>query len=297
MPRHEVASAHDARVRARSTETAGCAELTAVDHPEAAKREGESASTTGRPQSYFDIKNERLRQAKLAVANFIVRSYFNEGDSILLDAGSSLWPVAQVIVQRAQQRPYETHYTIMTHNYEAFQILVKGPIRANLNIILAGGRYDQDLNALFGVQTASNYEIFYPRVVVIGVSGFVSDVGLFCHGNTEELQVKELIFKKTCTRRIIVADHTKLGLPDSFTFGRSVDLKAGAGECVVVTSKPGSGDSKVVRDRYRTEIEKLRKKYQITVEEIDVPEDETVARAQPGEPVHGSATQSERVLA
>jgi DeoR/GlpR family transcriptional regulator of sugar metabolism len=297
MARQEVASVHDAKVRERSNETMGTAGPTPVEHADPAKKPVESVSATGRTQSYFDIKNERLRQAKLAVANFIVKSYFKEGDSILLDAGSSLWPVAQVIVHRGQQHPYETHYTIMTHNYEAFQILVKGPIRANLNIILAGGRYDQDLNALFGVQTASNYEIFYPRVVVIGVSGFVSDVGLFCHGNTEELQVKELIFKKTCTRRIIVADHTKLGLPDSFTFGRSVDLKAGAGECVVVTSKPGSVDGKVVRDRYRTEIEKLRKNYQITVEEVDVPEDGTAAGSNPGEPVQSSATHSEIVSA
>ena len=221
------------------------------------------------PKSYFDIQQKRQQGPKNAVAKFIVEKYFNEGDSILLDAGTSLWPVAQNIVARSHKTPEQTHFTIMTHNYEAFEILVGAPPAANLNIILAGGRYDQDLNALFGSQTSSNYEKFFPRAVVIGVSGVKADVGLFCHGNTEELQVKELIFKKSCTRRIIVADHTKPGIQDSFLFGKSVDMRAGTEECVLVTTKPGKKGDVVERDRYRAEVEKMRKKHGFVVCEID----------------------------
>jgi DeoR/GlpR family transcriptional regulator of sugar metabolism len=222
-------------------------------------------------RSYFDIQGEREVKAKKLVADRIVEKYFHPGDSILLDAGTSLYPIATKIVEMSVERPNETHYTIMTHNYKAFQILVEADKKANLNIVLAGGRYDQDLNALFGAQTASNYDTFYPRTVVIGISGLVSDIGLFCHGNTEELQVKELIFKKTCIRRIIVAHYTKLGFPDSFLFGATLGLKAGAVEgCSIVTTKPHSDSSRQIQDRYRSEINALRSKYGIDVEEIEV---------------------------
>src|SRR5690242_17912654 len=158
-----------------------------------------------KPRAYFDIQDDKADQKKSrqAVADLIVEKYFHPGDSILLDAGSSVYPIALKIAEKCKEKPDSTHFTIMTHNYRAFQILVNADKVANLNIVLAGGRYDQDLNALFGAQTASNYDTFYPRTVVIGISGLVANIGLFCHGNTEELQVKELIFKKPCTRRII----------------------------------------------------------------------------------------------
>jgi DeoR/GlpR family transcriptional regulator of sugar metabolism len=222
-------------------------------------------------RSYFDIQGERDVRAKKAIGDRIVEKFFHPGDSIILDAGTSLHPIASKIVEKSRANPDETHFTIMTHNYKAFEILVEAEKKATLNIVLAGGRYDQDLNALFGAQTASNYETFYPRTVVIGISGLVADTGLFCHGNTEELQVKELIFKKSCIRRIVVAHHTKLGLPDSFLFGEVLKMNAGAVEgCTIVTTKPPSDCTEQVKSKYRSEVEALRKKYQIDVEEIDL---------------------------
>jgi len=234
----------------------------------------EQVKTLGKARSYFDIQGEGELKAKKAVADRIVEKYFHPGDSILLDAGTSLHPIATRIVEMSVEKPDETHFTIMTHNYKAFEILVNADKKANLNIVLAGGRYDQDLNALFGAQTASNYEKFYPRTVVIGISGLMADTGLFCHGNTEELQVKELIFKKTCIRRIVVAHHTKLGLPDSFLFGATLGLKAGAVEgCTLVTTKPSTDSSKQILDKYRAEVNALRNKYGIEVEEIELGKD------------------------
>jgi DeoR/GlpR family transcriptional regulator of sugar metabolism len=228
------------------------------------------SSEPKKAKSYFDIQEAKRVAYKEAVADFIVRKYFHEGDSILLDAGTSLYPLARKIVKVSRDSPDETHFTIMTHNYRSFEILVGAPKEANLNIVLAGGRYDQDLRALFGAQTASNYETFYPRAVVIGMSALVADIGLFCHGNTEELQVKQLIFKKSCTRRIIVADHTKLGQQDSFLFGKSVEMKAGTDECILVTTMPEKNDDAKVRERYDREVDKLRNKYEINVQEIDL---------------------------
>ncbi|MCP4602823.1 MAG: DeoR/GlpR transcriptional regulator [Proteobacteria bacterium] len=244
----------------------------ATKDPETSVKEERSDNgPTASSKSYFEIQDERRSKAKKLVAEYIIKQFLHEGDSILLDAGTSLYPLAEGIVQMAENTPEQTHFTIMTHNYRAFEILVKAPRKANLNIILAGGRYDQDLVALFGVQTTSNYATFFPRAVVIGISGFVADIGLFCHGNTEEIQLKEDIFSKACLRRIIVADHSKLGVMDSFRFGKATEMRAGAEECIVVTDKPRKSAEKRIRDRYHDQIEKLRDLYQVDVREIDVP--------------------------
>ena len=178
--------------------------------------EPKAVETPSRKQSldtstFFIARDQEHRDAKSAIARCVVEQYLKEGDSILLDAGSSLYPIAERIAQRAMAEPGRTHFTIMTHNYKAFEVLVKVPREANLNIVLAGGRYDQDLNALFGNQTVNAYADFFPRIALLGVSAFTAEIGLFCHGNTEELAVKRAIFEKQARDRIIVADYTKIG--------------------------------------------------------------------------------------
>src|SRR5262249_53479226 len=135
--------------------------------------------------SYFELREKIRTAGKESVAKYIVENFLEEGDSILIDAGSSLYPIAIEIANRTQHHPESSHFTIMTHNYRAFQILIdKVPREANLNVVLAGGRYDRDLNAMFGPQTIRAYDNFFPRVVLIGISGMVANLGLFCHGNT-----------------------------------------------------------------------------------------------------------------
>ncbi|HTS18205.1 MAG TPA: hypothetical protein VMP11_11575 [Verrucomicrobiae bacterium] len=222
------------------------------------------------PRTYFEIQVDKQRESKIAIAKYIVKEFLQGGDSIVLDAGTSLSPIAEEIAAKAVGLPERTHFTIMTHNYEAFQTLVTVPSSANLNIVLAGGRYDKDLNALFGPQTTNNYSLFFPRVVLIGASGFVAQEGLFCHGNTEELSVKQVIFKKGCRDRIIITDYTKLGTPDALKFGESKELKEGATRCIVVTNKPPKSADNRTLERYDKQIELLQNNCKVEVRELQV---------------------------
>jgi len=218
--------------------------------------------------SYFRTRDQQRTAAKSAVARLIAENFLSEGDSILLDAGTSLYPIAEIIAQKAKSEPGRTHFTIMTHNYRAFEVLVKAvPREANLNIVLAGGRYDQDLNALFGNQTVNAYEDFFPRVVLIGISGIVAEIGLFCHGNTEELAVKKAIFGKRARDRIIVADYTKIGLLDGFRFGEAQVLRANVDRCFLVTDVPPSDSPLELRERFTKQIHILEKQG-VSVEQV-----------------------------
>jgi len=222
--------------------------------------------------SFFQARDQERRQAKEAVAARIAGTYLAEGDSILLDAGSSLYPIAEKIVDKAQSEAGRTHFTIMTHNYKAFETLVKGvPREANLNIVLAGGRYDQDLNALFGNQTVNAYADFFPRVVLLGISAFRAEIGLFCHGNTEELTVKKAIFEKQARDRIIVADYTKIGQVDGFRYGESQGLLSRVSRCVIVTDRPPDAVRIELKDRFEKQMQILRSQG-VEIDEVSVPQ-------------------------
>jgi DeoR/GlpR family transcriptional regulator of sugar metabolism len=214
--------------------------------------------TPSKETSFFQARDQERRHAKNAVAKCIVDEYLKEGDSILLDAGSSLYPIAEMIAQKARSEPGRTHFTIMTHNYKAFEVLATVPREANLNIVLAGGRYDQDLNALFGNQTVTAYADFFPRIVLLGMSAFKTEIGLFCHGNTEELAVKRAIFEKQARDRIIVADYKKIGQVDGFRYGEPSGLRSRVNRCVLVTDQPPSVASADVKDRFTQQVQTLR---------------------------------------
>lgn len=154
--------------------------------------------------TFYDEKQRRHRVAKFAIA-FRSALFLDEGDSILIDAGTSLTPIAEILRAMAKKFPDRTHFTIMTHNRGAFDRLIDAEPVARLNIFQTGGRYDRDLNASFGHQAESAYENYHPKWVFIGQSGVAGDRGLFCHGNTEELSLKNIVFSKPAFCRVIVS--------------------------------------------------------------------------------------------
>jgi DeoR/GlpR family transcriptional regulator of sugar metabolism len=201
-------------------------------------------------KGYFAAQGTRLEEAKRKIAEHAVSAYLAPGDSIVIDAGTSLWPIASAIAGPGKT---ELSYSVMTHNYTAFEKLQDRAKGGELNLFLAGGRYDDDLKAFFGDQTYRAYESFGPRKVFIGVSGLSAGSGLRCRGNTEELQVKELISKLPTQHRIIIADFTKFGNTDALKFASPSDLTIATLEqadgysdfkvpATIVTDKPNEAD-------------------------------------------------------
>lgn len=240
--------------------------------------ESKASQEGGSSGTYFTAKEQLRMAAKKAVAKKVVTGLLHEGDSILLDAGTSSYPIAEEIAAKAKLEPGSTHYTIMTHNYRAFDILVKNvPRQAMCNILLTGGRYDEDLNALFGLQTLKAYEGFHPKVVLLAVSALEANTGLYCHGNTEEFPVKQMIFEKPAVDRIVVADYSKLGRPDALCFGATSELRKNVENCILVTDEPQKGEGTGAKDKYdraRERFERERKiltgTYSVTIEIVQI---------------------------
>ncbi len=189
------------------------------------------------PSTFYKEKLKILPYAKYAIA-LRATLMLEEGDSLLIDAGTSLTPIAKIIESMTNKYSEYTHFTIMTHNREAFESLIDANVEARLNIFQTGGRYDKDLDASFGHQAKNAYENYHPKWVFIGQSGIDADMGLFCHGNTEELSLKNVIFCKPAFCRVIISDFTKLGIPGGLLFGSSDKLTDNVDHCILLTNEP-----------------------------------------------------------
>jgi DeoR/GlpR family transcriptional regulator of sugar metabolism len=218
-------------------------------------------------QSFYKAKATLHYAEKAAVALWIV-SRLGEGEAVLIDAGTSLTPVAQIISMLAALDPDRTHYTIMTHNYGAFNFLVPSTAGAHLNVFLTGGRYDEDLKALFGEQAQAAYADFCPRWVLIGQSGLDASIGLFCHGNTEEMALKQQIFDKPTDSRLIVSDWSKFGSMGGLCFGPAERLGLNAKQCIVLTGAPSHKEPREAREHFEAQCGLLNEIHGVKVEVV-----------------------------
>jgi len=214
---------------------------------------------------YYGIRKETHEKSKLAVAKKIVDDYLTQDnvfadDLIVLDAGTSITPIAQLLIEKISYNQNKAFFTILTHNYDVFQCAIKKPI-LNLNVILTGGVYDSRLNAFWGHLTVNAYKECNPKVTIIGVSSISSERGIFGHLSPNEEKVKEYLCKKPTKDRIIVADYTKIGMIDSYCLCGINELTEDAERCIIVTDKPnGNVKMKEQLDKFNREIEKINDK-------------------------------------
>jgi DeoR/GlpR family transcriptional regulator of sugar metabolism len=212
--------------------------------------------------------------SKYAIALRAV-ALLEEGDSLLIDAGTSLTPIAKLIRRMADTMTQQTHYTVMTHNNEAFNALSDTPPDARFNVFQTGGRYDRDLNASFGHQAEMAYLRFHPRWVFIGQNGLEADLGLFCHGNTEELALKREIFAMPAWGRVVISDFTKIGSPGGLLFGDSANLITNVDHCIVLSDDihdekfkgcMKGDEGQRAFERFEAQIRELQETYQVAPE-------------------------------
>ena len=215
--------------------------------------------------SFYEAKQKVGILDKFAVC-LLANCLLVEGDSIIIDAGTSLTPLADVIRIRAETNADETHYSIMTHNREAFDTLIKAQSKARFNIFHTGGRYDEDLNASFGWLAEYAYQNFHAKWVFLGQAGIVAHEGLFCHGNTEELSLKRILFGKPGYIRVILSDNSKLGVPAGLCFGSSDKFIDNVDYCILLTTVPKNGEG---REKFDREVATIETTYKVKVIRVE----------------------------
>jgi DeoR/GlpR family transcriptional regulator of sugar metabolism len=229
------------------------------------------------PQSYEEYQetiapDEKNGIAKFLIAEKIVPRY----KSVFLDAGSTVHSVAKALF--LQEKEERQNLTILTNNMKIFATYNGGleaggpPVAHSLSLLLTGGLYDKYHEALFGDEAKRSLDSFLPYTVVMGTSGLRIDEGPFYHGHTPEGVIKRAIYEKPTHYRVIVCDHNKLNVTDSFCAGKMDQILHNVtGRAYIVTSyiKQPETDNHEEMEKYKryTEFVAQFKKLQKELEE------------------------------
>jgi DeoR/GlpR family transcriptional regulator of sugar metabolism len=227
---------------------------------------GEGMSTNFK--GYTPYQSGMRLDVKKAIANYIVKKIIEDGMSIFLDAGST---IHQVGIRLFDDSCKKSGLTIMTNNMLVFKEFteksVKMSERGNV-LSLTGGVYNQNHEALFGQAAEQVLKSFYPRVVLIGTSGFmVGDSnsehhGAFHHDLVSEVQTKKAIALMRTLHRVIVCDYSKIGVWDASCFATIHELAENTDKCTIITSKVPSNIEQIEREYYE-------KKYKTTIDALE----------------------------
>lgn len=144
---------------------------------------------------------ERMRQQaeeKRAIAR-LVAARITDGDSLMIDSGSTNLYVARVLETRRD-------LLAVTNNAEIARMLGAG--RGN-RVYLAGGRLRPDDCAVFGMDAVSFVQQFRARTAILSIGAVHAADGLMDFG-MEEAEFAQAVMERSDTV-IVAADHTKFG--------------------------------------------------------------------------------------
>ena len=161
----------------------------------------------------FRERIQQQRDEKRAVA-IAALGYIKDGDTIILDAGTSTLALAQLLKERAMS------VFVITCSVPAALELSSG----GYDILLLGGTVRNKSLALLGRETLTVLEHYRADKAFLGSSGFTAERG---HGtpNLEHAQIKEAIIRAS-EQTYVLVDSSKYGhnCLSSFTRLRDVAL-------------------------------------------------------------------------
>ena len=159
------------------------------------------AKSVGVEFSVVDV-NEDIRQEIRELQRIIGKlaaSYIREGETIILDAGTTTMNMTQFLKQRQ-------NITVITNSPDIFAGLRPNP---SIKLILAGGAFDREAQAFVGRQVHALFKEMRVDKAFIVAEGFSSSFGLSAQ-NSNVAEVRRSMID--AAREVVaLADHTLLG--------------------------------------------------------------------------------------
>jgi DeoR/GlpR family transcriptional regulator of sugar metabolism len=146
----------------------------------------------------FTVREQRAAEAKRAIAAEAT-TLFEDGDTILVDVGTTTLEVARALRGRA-------NLTVLTPSLPVANLLAD---EAGIRLICLGGVARPGERSLVGSLAAHALRQFYVDVCVLGVGGLDAKAGL-TEFNLDDAEVKRAALERS-HRLIVAADATKLG--------------------------------------------------------------------------------------
>lgn len=149
----------------------------------------------------FEKRHQKNTVAKEAIARQAAK-LVQDGDSILLDASSTIYYFAMALETRQRLR-------VVTNGLDVARLLAKNPSNT---VILIGGILSQDGSSLTGLFSEQAIQNLHVQKAFISASGFTIERGL-TEVHLEEAQLKRKAIQ-TAQQVITLMDSNKLGHED-----------------------------------------------------------------------------------
>jgi DeoR family glycerol-3-phosphate regulon repressor len=150
------------------------------------------------PEPPFEKRmNEQIEEKKLISS--LLAEIIKDGDSIMLDTGSTTAYVARALSERH-------NLSVVTNCTEIARTLARGPTN---RVHICGGALRPDDWATFGSSAIAFVRQFQVTYAVLSIGG-VTDSGEFMDYHLEEAEFSRAVIEQS-RKTIVVADHTKFG--------------------------------------------------------------------------------------
>ena len=146
----------------------------------------------------FSTRYQEHSAEKTLIAHYAAE-LINDGDSILLDASSTVYYLSQAIQERQQLR-------VVTNGLDSARLLARNPSNS---VILIGGVLNQDGSSVTGLFSEQTVRELHTQKAFVSCSGFRPELGM-TEVNLEEAQLKRLAIE-SAAQVIALIDSSKFG--------------------------------------------------------------------------------------
>ncbi|GAA3533012.1 D-beta-D-heptose 1-phosphate adenosyltransferase [Aeromicrobium flavum] len=172
------------------------------------------SSTYARIEASLAQRTGERPDLKARIAQAALRFLPDAGGSILLDGGSTVAHLAEVL-------PSDRRLTVLTHSVAIAHVLLGHEAIA---LHLLGGRVREVTGVAVGQSTVDALRATRVDVAFLGTNGVTPDHG-FSTPDSEEAAVKRALVESARTR-VVLADSTKFGPHQVFSFADLTDATA-----------------------------------------------------------------------
>lgn len=145
------------------------------------------------------VFNQMNMEKKKEIAKKAV-TFINEGDSIILDSGSTTTEIAKLLV----------HFHDLTVITNALNIAFILGENTAINLVVTGGEFKAPTLSLTGKMAADSFKDIRVNKLFLATAGISSDMGL-TYPSLSDLVVKTAMIK-SADKVFLVADSSKIGI-------------------------------------------------------------------------------------
>jgi DeoR/GlpR family transcriptional regulator of sugar metabolism len=147
----------------------------------------------------YDIKRRKSTDEKNRIARAALE-FIESGDTLLLDAGSTIFALAQLLHNKER-------LTVVTHDLNIAVLLAKNP---QINLICTGGVARENVYTLEGTQVTDFIREVKVDKTFLGADAIHED-GTISNVNIQEVSIKKAMIN-AAKETFLLADSTKFGI-------------------------------------------------------------------------------------